>query len=87
MSILIPESNSLKEKRGQLKPLIARLHKQFNVSVAEVGNQDRWQQTVIAVAVVSNDAVHSQRLLQEVVEYTGKNWPNMEIYDSHIELI
>jgi len=33
----LPGCASLKEKRSRLKPLLARLHRQFNVSTAEMG--------------------------------------------------
>ena len=53
----LPACASLKEKRGRLKPLISRLHREFNVSVAEMDLQDKWQEAVIACAMVNSDAV------------------------------
>jgi hypothetical protein len=47
----LPGCASLKEKRGRIKPLIARLHREFNVSVAEMGLQDKWQEAVIVCAM------------------------------------
>ena len=55
----IPGCKSLKEKRSQLKPLLSRLHKEFNISVAEMDAHDVWQSTVIACAVVGNDKAKS----------------------------
>jgi len=40
LSFRLPDCHSLKEKRGQIKPVIARLHREFNISVAEVADQD-----------------------------------------------
>ena len=37
----LPACSSLKEKRGRIKPLMARLHREFNVSVAEMDLQDK----------------------------------------------
>ena len=45
----------LEEERGRLKPLLARLHRQLNVSAAELDLQDKWQETVVACGVVGND--------------------------------
>ena len=87
MHLLLPGCTSLKEKRGRIKPLLARLHRQFNVSAAEVDHQDRWQESIIACAVVSNDANHNQRLMQEVVTFTETNFPNVQIIDEKIEII
>ena len=36
----LPGCASLKEKRGHIKPLLNRLHREFNVSVAEMDLQD-----------------------------------------------
>ncbi len=52
---------SLKEKRSRLKPLIVRLHREFNVSVAELDYQDSWQNALLACVIVSNDTDHNQR--------------------------
>ncbi len=55
VDILIPGCSSLKEKRFVLSSLKARLRKRFNVSVAEVDFQDKWQRTMLAVAIVGSD--------------------------------
>ena len=55
VDLLIPGSSSLKEKRFVLKSLKERLRSRFNVSVAEVDYQDKWQRTLLAVAIVGSD--------------------------------
>jgi uncharacterized protein YlxP (DUF503 family) len=83
----LPGCASLKEKRGRLKPLAARLHRQFNVSVAEMGLQDKWQEAVIACALVNSDRAHIQRSLQAVAAWVAKNWPDVDVMDDRLELI
>ena len=83
----IPGCTSLKEKRSRLKPLLARLHREFNISVAEVERQDAWQEALIACALVSNDSAHTQRSLQQVVHWIQTNWLDLEVIDHQIELI
>ena len=83
----LPGCASLKEKRGRLKPLLARLHRQFNVSAAEMDLQDRWQETVIACGMVSNDAAHLQSALETVRKWVEANWPDGDVLDSKIELL
>jgi uncharacterized protein YlxP (DUF503 family) len=78
---------SLKEKRSRLKPLLARLHREFNVSAAEIGAQDAWQQAVIACALVSNDVAHTQRALQQVVHWIESSWPDVDLIEDHLEMI
>ena len=83
----LPGCASLKEKRSRLKPLLARLHREFNISVAELDRQDAWRETVIACALVSNDARHTQRSLQVVVDWVEKNWPDASLIDNHLEIL
>ena len=83
----IPGCKSLKEKRSRLKPLITRLHREFNISVAEMDLNDIWQDTVIGCAVVSNDAAQAQRTLQTVSAWVESNWHDMTVVDESIEII
>ena len=83
----LPACASLKEKRGRLKPLLHRLHREFNISIAEMDLQDKWQEAVIACELVNNDRVHIQRSLQAVVECVEKNWPDMDVMDDRLEII
>jgi uncharacterized protein len=46
-----PESGSLKAKRAELNSVKAHLRQRMGASVAEVGHQDSWQRSTLAVAV------------------------------------
>ena len=50
ITLQVPHSTSLKEKRQVVRSLTARLRQAFNAAVAEVGDQDLWQSAVIGVA-------------------------------------
>lgn len=77
---------SLKEKRGLLKPLIARLHREFDVAVAEVEHQDVWQTAGLAIVAVGNNHGHLQAELQGIVSWIEHNRPEVEVADAQIEL-
>jgi hypothetical protein len=83
----LPSCASLKEKRRRIKPLIARLHREFNVSVAEVGLQDKWQDAVIGCAMVGNEAGHLESSLQAVARWVKGNWPDGMVVEDTIALI
>jgi len=83
----LPMCQSLKEKRSRIKPLLYRIHKEFNLSTAEIGLNDHWQEGMVACALVSNDANHAHRVLQQVVEFIPTCFPDLEIIDCHIENI
>ena len=85
LHLQIPGSTSLKEKRSLIKPLLARLHREFNVSVAENGLNDRWQEALLVCALVSNDAAFVQRSLETVRKFTEEHFPDLYILEHHIE--
>ena len=87
LQIAIPGCKSLKDKRSRLKPLLVRLHREFNISVAEIDHHDAWQSAVIACALVSNSPTHTQRALQGVVDWVENNWLDITVIDDHIEII
>jgi uncharacterized protein YlxP (DUF503 family) len=82
----LPGCSSLKEKRGRLKPLLARLHRQFNVSAAEMGLQDMWQEAIIACGMVGNDASHLQSEMETVRKWVEANWPDGDVLDTKVEV-
>jgi uncharacterized protein YlxP (DUF503 family) len=87
IELQIPGMESLKDKRSVLKGLIARLHKEFNVTAAEVDLHDAWQATTLGVATVSTSAVHAQSLLHNLVTWLEINRPDLEVIDHYVELI
>jgi uncharacterized protein YlxP (DUF503 family) len=87
LHIHLPGCSSLKEKRGRLKPLLSRLHKEFKVSAAEVDHHDVWQDAVIACALVSNDSKHTQRVLQKIASWVDTSWRDVDVVSEEIELM
>ena len=87
LHISIPGCMSLKEKRSRLKPLLSRLHREFNISVSELDHQDSWQNAVVACAMITSDQTQTNRSLQKVVQWVETHWPDLEVVDDHIELI
>jgi len=83
----IPMNDSLKGKRSVIKPIIARLRSEYNVSVAEVDDQDSWRSAVIGVACVSSDSAYAHGLLMKVVESVERWRLDAELVDYEIELI
>jgi len=85
VTLLIPQSNSLKAKRSAIKPVLARLHRQFNISAAEIDLWDVHQQTRLGIAVVSDDHIHNEQVLQKVIKFIEISWPDLFILDQKIE--
>lgn len=64
VDLFVPACGSLKEKRGVVKRLIARLRRDLNVSVAEVGDQDVWQRSTLGIAVAAGSEVGARKVAQ-----------------------
>lgn len=86
LELEIPGCSSLKEKRSRIKPLLARLHREFNVSAAELAHLDAWSHTVLGCTLLSNDGAQVQRTLLQVSDWIEEYWPDMQLLDSRIEL-
>jgi len=86
IDLLIDGASSLKEKRHILKSIMARLKSKFNVSVAEVGLNDLWRNSIIGIACVSNEASHANSIISNVVNFIEKDG-RVQIVDYSIEII
>lgn len=54
---------SLKQKRGVVKRLLARVRNRFPASCSEVGHQELWQRTLLGFAVVNT----SERVIAPIL--------------------
>ena len=66
--------------------MIARLHREFNVSVAEVDNQDLWQSCSLLVACASGSGRQAEIVLTRVLQYLESYWPDLPLTDEQIEI-
>jgi len=82
----IPGSNSLKDKRQALKSLLDILRNRFNVSAAEVDENDTWRRAVIGVACVSNDQAQVSAVLNKVTRYVESD-PRVGILETRMEML
>ena len=83
----IPAAQSLKEKRGVVKSLMARVRNEFNVSIAEVGANDYCQSAILGVACVSNGRQRVESVLTNVVQQIERSRLDIIVADYEIELV
>ena len=86
LTLHVPESHSLKEKRQVVSSLLARLRRQFNVAAAEVDDQDTWQLATLAVVCVSGDRRHADEMCQKVLRWVEDDGEAL-LTTSHFELV
>ncbi|MFC1933604.1 DUF503 domain-containing protein [Chloroflexota bacterium] len=83
----LPENLSLKGKRRVVKSITTRVASKFNVSVAEVDDQDLWQVATLGISCVSNDKRHANEVLSRVVGFITEARFEIEILDYEIEIL
>ncbi len=69
LTLFLPASHSLKEKRMVIRRVKDRLQQKFNVAVAEVQENDVWQRAVVGLAVVGNERRFVEAQLDEVIRF------------------
>lgn len=74
LELSIPHANSLKAKRQVLSSMLDRLRSRFGAAVAEVGNQDLWQRSVIGIALVSSEQSHVRDMAHKVTDFVESHW-------------
>lgn len=83
----LPGCASLKQKRSRLKPLLISLHREFNISAAEIDQLDSHRLSSIACVIVSNDARHGQRVLSKIPSWIETHRPDIQVIDSEITIL
>jgi uncharacterized protein YlxP (DUF503 family) len=71
LTLHLPDPGSLKSKRHLLRSAIDRVKARYNVSIAEVADNDLWQRAVVGVAAVGNDHAFVNETLDKVADFVG----------------
>lgn len=69
LTLFIPDSHSLKEKRMVLHSLKARLRNNFNVALSQIGDEDKWQKTTLAVVGIEKTRNNMNSVLSNIVNF------------------
>ena len=86
LKLFIPQANSLKSKRQALRSLKDKIRSRFNVSVAEVGELEKWQRAHLAVASLNSDKRAVNAVLSKIINLTD-SCHNVELVDQTMEFI
>ncbi len=84
--LVIPGSNSLKDKRQVIKSILANVRNKFNVSAAEMGELDSLRRSHLEFAVVSNSKIIVNSSLDKILEYIESN-PLCEVIEKEWEIL
>lgn len=86
VSLLIADSNSLKDKRQVIKSILDRIRNSYNVSAAELGELDTWRRSEIGVACISNDQKVANHVLNKVLGIIESD-PRVSVNDVQFEFL
>jgi uncharacterized protein len=82
----LPESQSLKDKRHVIRSLKDRALARMNVSVAEVGDQDKWQVAEMAFVTVGANSEIVQARIADISKFVRAD-PRYVLLDLKTEMI
>ena len=86
LSLFIGNSDSLKKKRMVLHSYKSRLRNNFNLAVAQVDDEDKWQKATLVIVGVEKNRQAMDRTLSHTLNFT-ESFNGMEIIDHETELI
>jgi uncharacterized protein YlxP (DUF503 family) len=69
LTLMCPDSGSLKDKRMVLRRIKDRVQLKFNVAIAEVGDQEAWQAAQLGFCVVSNERTFTETMVDKIVAF------------------
>ncbi len=82
----MPQNSSLKEKRMVIKGLKDKIRDRFNVSIAEIDDQDKWQVATFAIAYVGTDKAHVDSALSKVANFI-KDYRQVDLLNYNTQLL
>lgn len=85
LELFVPESGSLKSKRVVLSSLKKRIRNKFNVSVSEVGNNDKWQRISLGISLITNERKFIDSTMSEICKLINRDG-RVEILNHLVEV-
>ncbi len=85
VSLHIPQAQSLKDKRMVLRSIKDKVRAHYNVSVAELDGQDKWQTTTLGFTAISHDRRYLDGQLRDVLNMVERHAAGAFICEHKIE--
>jgi hypothetical protein len=87
VTLRLPENDSLKGKRQLVKSITSRVRNKYNVSIAEIDDNESWQIVSLGISCVSNSVRHADEMLSNVVKFIAGSRLEAELLDYEIEML
>lgn len=86
LALLLHDCQSLKDKRSVIKKILQKTRTKFNVSAAEIDDNDAVSRATLAFVTVSNDSRFANSVMDKVLNFVDTLYL-AEIYDHQIEMV
>ena len=86
MQLEIPWAQSLKDKRSVVKSIKDTTRRRFNVSIAEIEDNDTWTAASLGIVMAGNDVQYILGALEKFKE-TLREWPETQLVDFQVEVL
>ncbi len=86
IEFIMSDNRSLKGKRKVVRSMIDKVKSRFNVAIAEVGSNDKWQKIELGISAVGNDRRHIDSSLNKVLNFLDSLYL-APIVNTEIEII
>ena len=87
MTFRLAENDNLKGKRKIVRSIISRLREKFNISVAEIGDNDQWKTLTLGLTCISNDGRHANSMMSNAVRFAERISGDLELLDYELEVL
>lgn len=86
LELFFPYARSIKDKRRILHGLKDRIREKYNVALAEINFQDKWQRSTLGVVAINSQAHVVEEILHKVIN-DAMDLPDSEIVGQNIRYV
>ncbi len=87
VSLFLPYSSSLKEKRKIILSIVERIRKRFNISIAEVEDHDLWQRCSLGFSAVTGQHSDLELIVDAVYSTLDRHINDIEILSFDYDIL
>ncbi len=86
ISIFLPYSSNLKEKRKIILSIVDRIRKRFNISIAEIDDHNLWQRCSLGFSAVTGNHSDIEVMVDAVYSTIERHINDIEILSFNYDI-
>jgi uncharacterized protein YlxP (DUF503 family) len=80
ISLYLPNSRSLKDKRTILAGYTNYLRKKYNISIVEIDQKNFWKKSIMGIACINDNRRLIDRVMEKIISDTERQ-PEIQLLD------